>query len=296
MKRGKHAAWHRTDAFALDVEDRQIAVICAIGRTLARHLASLGAHVIVVGQTFRDARVSKITSIQADLSLMCEAQRVAAELPAETLDMVIFTPGIFTAPQWQETVGSIKRGLAINYLNQHLNQLIIVSAIAPRLCTQRLDARMKPRVFLMGGPDSGQIGTPDDLNAGQFYKAMPAHMNTVAWNSMRVPDAVRRYPYATAFGLNPSLIKTNNRDNFFGKDTLKPRVMETPIGWFAPTAGAEQHRADAGADIEGYSGAVLDSKVRTVLPSDGLTEAHIRTFMAASGIRDAHAGIPHTAA
>ncbi|MGV6477693.1 SDR family NAD(P)-dependent oxidoreductase [Azotobacter vinelandii] len=297
MKRNKRVTWHRNDASALDVEDLQIAVVGGtggIGRALSRHLASLGANVIVVGQTFRDAGTPRITFIQADLSLMNEAQRAATLLPAGTLDMVIFTTGIFAAPQRQETAEGIERDLAVSYLSR----LVILRAIAPRLGTQRPKSSVKPRVFLMGYPGSGQIGTPDDLNTEKSYKAMPAHMNTVAGNEMLVLDSARRYPHATFFGLNPGLIKTNIRDNLLGKDSLKSRVMETLIGWFTPTADAYAERIAPlllTPDIEGHSGAMFDSKGRAILPSNGLTEPHIRKFMAASEALAARTGIQHTA-
>lgn len=229
MKRDTRLKWHPSDATSQEIEGKQIAIVGGtggIGRALSRHLASLGAHVTVVGQTFRDAGTPRITFVQADLSLMREAQRVAAELPSETLDMAIFTTGIFAAPQRQATPEGIERDLAVSYLNR----LAILRAIAPQLGTQRSSVRTKPRVFLMGYPGSGQIGTPDDLNAEQSYKAMPAHMNTVAGNEMLVLEAAKRYPHVTFFGLNPGLIKTSIRDNFFGKNTLKSRVMETLIG------------------------------------------------------------------
>lgn len=297
MKRDTRVVWHPSDTAALEVEGKQIAIVGGtggIGRALSRHLASLGANVIVVGQTFRDAGTPRLTFIQADLSLMREAQRVANELPAEMLDMVIFTTGIFAAPQRQETAEGIERDLAVSYLNR----LVILRAIAPRLGTQRSSARTKPRVFLMGYPGSGQIGTPDDLNAEQSYKAMPAHMNTVAGNEMLVLDAAKRYPNATFFGLNPGLIKTSIRDNFFGKDTLKSRVMETLIGWFTPTADAYAERIAPlllTPDIEEHSGAMFNNKGQAILPSDGLTEPHIRKFMAASEALVARAGIQSTA-
>jgi nucleoside-diphosphate-sugar epimerase len=56
----------------------------SIGRPISRFLASRGANVIVVGQTFRDSGVARIEFIKADLNLMSEARRVAALLPAET--------------------------------------------------------------------------------------------------------------------------------------------------------------------------------------------------------------------
>ncbi len=284
MKRDSNLTWHRTDALGQALEGRQVAVIGGtggIGRALSRHLASLGAHVVVVGQTFRDAGVPGIRFIQADLSLMREARRVAGLLPAETLDLLIFTTGIFAAPQRQETAEGIERDLAVSYLNR----LVILRAIAPRLGTQRARPSMKPRVFIVGYPGSGQIGTPDDLNAEQSYKAMPAHMNTVAGNEMLVLDAARRYPQATFFGLNPGLIKTSIRDNFFGKDSLKSRVVESLIGLLTPTADAYAERIApllATPDIEGHSGALFNRKGQAILPSPGLTGEHIRAFMAAS--------------
>ena len=150
----------------------------------------------------------------------------------------------------------------------------------------------------MGYPGSGQIGTPDDLNAEQSYKAMPAHMNTVAGNEMLVLEAAKRYPHVTFFGLNPGLIKTSIRDNFFGKNTLKSRVMETLIGWFTQTADAYAERITSlllTPDIEEHSGAMFNNKGQAILPSDGLTEPHIRKFMAASEALVARAGIQSTA-
>lgn len=284
MKPDKRVQWSRSDALARDVEDKQIAIVGGtggIGRALSRQLASLGAQVSVVGQTFRDAGVAGIRFIQADLSLMREAQRVAAELPAETLDLLIFTTGIFAAPQRQETAEGIERDLAVSYLNR----LVMLRAIAPRLGTQRPGARMKPRVFLVGYPGSGQIGNADDLNAERGYKAMPAHMNTVAGNEMLVLDAARQYSHATFFGLNPGLIKTNIRDNFFGKDSLKSRLAETLIGWFTPSADAYAQRITPlllTPDIEEHSGAMFNNKGQAILPSSGLSGDHIRKFMVAS--------------
>jgi NAD(P)-dependent dehydrogenase (short-subunit alcohol dehydrogenase family) len=295
MKRDKRVTWHRTDA--LNVAGKQVAVIGGtggIGRALSNYLALLGADVVVVGQTFRDTGTPRIKFIQADLSLMREAQRVALALPAETLDMVIFTTGIFAAPQRQETAEGIERDLAVSYLNR----LIILHAIAPRLGTQRPKSSVKPRVFLMGYPGSGQTGTPDDLNAEKSYKAMAAHMNTVAGNEMLVLDAARRYPHATFFGLNPGIIKTNIRDNFFGKDSLTSRVMETLIGLLTPTADTYAHRITPlllTPDIEGHSGAMFNNKGQAILPSTGLTEEHIRKFMSASEALVARTGIQGTA-
>jgi NAD(P)-dependent dehydrogenase (short-subunit alcohol dehydrogenase family) len=298
MKRDKNLEWRRVDAATLNFQGLRVAVIGGtggIGRALSRFLASRGASVTIVGQTFRDAGTRGIEFIQADLSLMREAQRVADLLPAETLDLVIFTAGIFAAPLREETAEGIERDLAVSYLNR----LVILRAIAPRLGKARRGSPLKSRVFLMGFPGTGQIGTPDDLNAEKSYKAMAVHMNTVAGNEMLVLDAAKRYPNAAFFGLNPGLIKTNIRDNFFGKDSLKSRVAETLIGLLTPTAEVYAERIAPlllTPDIEGRSGAMFDRKGNAILPSPGLSEDHIHKFTAASEALAARAGIPATAA
>jgi len=106
MQRDKSFTWRRVEPSTLDLNGLKLVIVGGtggIGRALARFMASRGASVIVVGRTFRDAGVPGITFIQADLSLMREAKRIGEALPAETLDIVIFTTGIFAAPERQET-------------------------------------------------------------------------------------------------------------------------------------------------------------------------------------------------
>src|ERR1700740_1838370 len=110
-RRDKNFVWRRVDARSLDLEGMKVAIVGGtggIGRALSRILVSRGAAVLVVGQTFRDSDVAGIEFIKADLSLMREAQRVGSLLPAETLDLVIFTTGIISAPKRQETPDGIK--------------------------------------------------------------------------------------------------------------------------------------------------------------------------------------------
>ena len=252
-----------------------------IGRAISRHLASAGAQVTVVGQTFRDAGVSGLTFIQADLTRMSEAERVAALLPAETADLLVFTAGIFAAPQRQETVEGIERDLAVSYLNR----LVILRGVAERLGSSRPNAKAKPRIFNMAYPGSGQLGNPADLNSEQAYGAMSAHMNTVAANEALVLYGAKRYPCLTVFGLNPGLIKTNIRDNLFGEGSWKSRMMEAVIGWFTPTA--DEYAADiapllASPDIESHSGALFNRKGAPIRPSKGMTEEHIARLIKAS--------------
>jgi NAD(P)-dependent dehydrogenase (short-subunit alcohol dehydrogenase family) len=285
MKRDQGIAWQRVDPSTLDLKGWKVAVVGGtggLGRAISRFLASRGASVTVVGQTFRDSGVPRIEFITTDLSLMREAERIGNALPAERLDLVIFTTGIFAAPKRQETAEGLERDMAVSYLSR----LVILRVIAPRLGKERPATQMKPRVFIMGYPGTGQSGTLDDLNAEKSYKAMPTHMNTVVGNEMLVLDSARRYPNATFFGLNPGLIKTNIRDNFFGKDTLKSRFMEAIIGLLTPSPETYAKRLVpllVSRDLEGHSGAMFDRKGNAILPSPKLMDGSYRdAFIAAS--------------
>jgi NAD(P)-dependent dehydrogenase (short-subunit alcohol dehydrogenase family) len=285
MKKDKRIAWRRVDAESLDLGDWKVAIIGGtggLGRAMSRHLASRGASVTVVGQTFRDSGVQGLSFVKADLSLMREAKRVAEALGAEQLDLVVFTTGIFAAPERQETAEGIERDMAISYLSR----LVMLREMAPRLGKDRPAGRLKPRVFVMGYPGTGQVGTLDDLNAEKSYVAFAVHMTTVAGNEMLVLDAVERYPHATFFGLNPGLAKTNIRDNFFGKESLKSRFVEGLIGLLMPSPETYAERMTpllVSPDIEGHSGAMFDQKGVAVLPTPRLTDAsYVTAFMTAS--------------
>jgi len=285
MKRDKSITWQHVDTASLDLKGRKVAVVGGtggLGRAISRVLASRGASVTVVGQTFRDAGVPGIEFIQADLSLMRESERVAKALPAGQLDLVVFTTGIFAAPKRQETAEGIERDMAVSYLSR----LVTLRELAPRLGKDRPAASMKPRVFIMGYPGTGQAGSLDDLNAEKSYSARPVHMNTVAGNEMLVLDGAKRYSNATFFGLNPGLIKTNIRDNFLGKGTLKSRIIEWVIGILTPSATNYAERLApllVAPDLEAHSGAMFDRKGAAILPSVKLTDdSYVTRFIAAS--------------
>src|SRR5574341_309338 len=293
MKRDKSIAWHRVAPSSLDLKGLKVAVVGGtggLGRAIGRVLASRGASVTVVGQTFRDSGFPGIEFLQADLSLMREAKRVAAALPAEALDLVVLTTGIFAAPTRQVTAAGLERDMAVSYLSR----LVLVRGIARRLGMRRPAAPVKPRVFIMGYPGTGQAGTFADLNAERSYSAMPVHMNTVAGNEMLVLDSAKRYPNAGFFGLNPGLVKTNIRSNYLGEGSLRQRLVESAIGLLAPSA--ETYAATiapllVSPDLEGRSGILFDRKGRAILPAATLTDDHVIAFLAASEALVARANV-----
>jgi NAD(P)-dependent dehydrogenase (short-subunit alcohol dehydrogenase family) len=296
MKKDKNITWHKVDAASLDLKGKKVVIVGGtggIGRAFSRFMALRGAKVIVVGQTFRDADISGIEFIKADLSLMSEAKRVATQLPAETADLFILTTGIMAGPKREQTKEGIERDMAVSYLSR----LVIVREIAPRLGKNRPAHSMKPRVFIMGFPGIGQTGSLDDLNAEQSYSRMKVHMNTVAGNEMLVLDGVKRYPNANFFGLNPGFVSTNIRSNLFGGKTFLYRFIEGITGLMTP--GADNYAKSivpllVSPDIEGHSGAMFNKKGLAILPSPGLTDSHINLFLATSeallSLANVHAG------
>lgn len=294
MKQDKSVRWRRVDSASLNLKGMKVAIVGGtggIGRALSRFMASRGASVVVVGQTFRDKDVPGIEFIRADLSLIREAQRAAALLPAENLDLIVFTTGIMAGPTREVTAEGIERDMAISYLSR----LVILREVAPRLGKNRPAARMKPRIFIMGFPGNGQAGKLDDLNAENAYGRWTTHMNTVAGNEALVLDAPKRYPHASFFGLNPGFIKSNIRSNLFGGETLLYRFIEWMTGLLASSAETYAERITpllVSPDIEGVSGALFDRKGHAVLPSPKLTDgAHVQAFIAASEALVSRAGV-----
>ncbi len=294
MKLDKNLTWRRVDPQDLDLKGIRVSVVGGtggIGRAISRFLASHGARVLVVGQTFRDADVKGIEFIKADLSLMREAQRVGRELPVETLDLVILTTGIMAGRKREVTAEGIERDMAVSYLSR----LVIVREIGLRLGKDRSASQKKPRVFIMGFPGFGQTGKLDDLNAEQTYNSWAVHMNTVAGNEMLVLDAEKRYPNASFFGLNPGFIKSNIRSNMFGGNTLLHRFIEWMTGLMAQSTENYAERIApllVSPDLEGHSGAIFNRKGLAVLPSPGLNDSsYVSAFIGASKALVARTGV-----
>jgi len=269
--------WSRVSADSLQLEGKKVAVIGGtggLGRSLARVMASRGAAVTVVGQTFRDEGVQNLRFLKADLSLMSEASRIGQELDAQGLTVVVLTTGIIAAPTREETSEGIERDMAVSYLSR----LALLRRLAPRLAP-------KARVFVMGFPGTGAAGNLNDLNAKGAYKAMDVHMNTVAGNEALVLDAVQRYPHASFFGLNPGLVKTDIRSNLMGKGSFKHRITEWLIGLFTMSAEKYGNLTTPllfAPELEGKSGVMFNQKGVAILPTPALTKEHVAAFIKGS--------------
>ena len=284
MKNDRRIRWNKVEPKNLNLKGLKVIVVGGtggIGRAISRFMASLGAQVVVVGQTFRDIDTPEIRFIKADLSLMSEAKRVAPQLGAESANLVIFTTGIFAAPEREQTSEGIERDLAVSYLSR----LVIIQQIAAHLGKKLPSAALKPRIFIMGYPGAGQTGNPDDLNAEKSYKPMAAHLNTVAGNEMLVHYFAKRYKDINFYGLNPSLLPTNIRSNYMGANSFKFRAAEWLIRLISISTETYAERLTPlllSPDIENYSGSLFDQKGNAIHSSPGFTGSHIDKFMTAS--------------
>jgi NAD(P)-dependent dehydrogenase (short-subunit alcohol dehydrogenase family) len=273
----------RVDPDRLDLTGKRVAVVGGtggLGRALATFMAARGAEVTVVGRTFRDQGAARIAFEPADLESMAEARRVGRALPAETLDALVLTTGIMTAPEREETREGLERDLAVSYLSR----LAIVREAAPRLGQERRGGG-RPRLFVMGFPGTGQAGDLDDFNSERGYKAFTAHMNTVAGNEALVLDAAARYPHLGAFGLNPGLVKTDIRSNYLGAGSFKHRTLEWLIGLFMPSPERYARRigpALFAAELERASGIHINPKGVAIRPSEVMTPDRVSKLIALS--------------
>ncbi|MEK6419355.1 MAG: SDR family NAD(P)-dependent oxidoreductase [Burkholderia gladioli] len=285
MAKDNSFTWQPADLAKLDLKGTKAIVVGGtggVGRALSRLLALHGASVTVVGQTFRDQGTQGIEFIKADLALMSEAKRVAAQLSAETADLVIFTTGIMAGPEREQTSEGIERDMAISYLSR----LVILREIAPRLGRNRPASAISPRVFIMGFPGSNGKANVEDLNAEKSYSKWKTHAGTVAGNEVLVLDAAKRYRNALFFGLNPGFVNTNIRGNLFGTNAFLLKLMEWLLKPFTITPEIYAARLAPlliSPSLESRSGLMFNNKAEAIRPSEQLAvPANTRILIEAS--------------
>lgn len=269
---------------SLDLGGKRVVIVGGtdgLGRAIATLAASRGADVTVVGRTFRDQGVKGLTFVKADLSSMKEAARLGRELAVESTDVLLLTTGIIAAKQREVTAEGLERDMAISYLSR----LVVLQGVTPRLGTGRPAGSAPPRVFVMGFPGTGNLGTLDDLTGARAYDAMAVHTNTVAGNEALVLDGARRTKGVHFFGLNPGLIKTKIRANMLGDGSLMHTVVEFFIGLFMPSADDYARRIVPvlfAKELDVRSGVMFGAKGTPILPTEGMTEAHVTRLIDAS--------------
>ncbi|OWB57344.1 hypothetical protein B5S28_g3282 [[Candida] boidinii] len=249
-----------------------------LGRAIGRALASVGVNVTVIGRTFRDSENKNIKFIEADLTSIVEARKVAKNLNASSIDVLLFTTGIFAAPKRQETSEGLERDMAVSFLNR----LVMIPEIVPRMESNKNFFGFVPRVFIMAYPGDGQLGTIDDLNCEDSYGTLKAHMNTVAGNEALVYDCASKYKNVHFYGLNPGLVTTGIRNNLLGEGTWKSRITEGLLGWFTQTP--EDYAKGivpllVAKELEDASGTIYNNKAQRLYPSKNFTPEYASKYI-----------------
>ena len=132
-------------ASAVKLDGKNVIIIGGtngIGRGLARAAKAAGATVTIVGRTLRDPGLN-VTFVKADLSLMGDAARIAADLPLESADFLIFTSGIVPG----NTRVATDEGVEIDMATSALNRQVMLSIAETRI-------KASCRVFIWGFPGS----------------------------------------------------------------------------------------------------------------------------------------------
>ena len=132
---------------------------------------------------------------------MSEQQRVGVELPAEDLDVLIFTTGILAPSKRKETADGIEIDTSVSYLSRY----VIIRAVADRLGKNRPG---QPVVFVMGFPGlpTGCCACENNLNGDKCYNSLSIHGSTVVLNEALVLSMAKEAPNLHIYGLNPGLI------------------------------------------------------------------------------------------
>jgi hypothetical protein len=97
----------------------------------------------------------------------------------------------------------------------------------------------------------------------------------VAGNEVLVLDAVRRYPNASFFGLNPGFVNTNIRSNLFGTNAFLLKLIELLLRPFTITPETYAERMVplfVAPELEGRSGLMFNNKAEAIRASATSTE------------------------
>lgn len=119
MKQDTSFKWQPPSIDSLNLASLNVTIVGGtggLGRAIALVLASKGAQVTVIGRTFRDSEVKNINFIEADMSSIKVSREVAERLPADNINILLFTTGIFASKTKQVTPEGLERDLAVSYL------------------------------------------------------------------------------------------------------------------------------------------------------------------------------------
>jgi NAD(P)-dependent dehydrogenase (short-subunit alcohol dehydrogenase family) len=258
-----------------------------IGKEVARGLARAGHRLIVVGRdpekglrAEREIRETtsnaEVRFLQADLSLVREANRIADEVAARwpVLNYLVHSAGVVRG-RHELTSDGIESNFAINYLSRF--------ALTVRLIPL-LSAAGRPgesaRIVIIGGAARSGIIHFDDVNLTANFATLRAVSQFCRANDVFTIELARRLraahedAHVTITCLKIGVVKTNIRREFpLWMKWLVPLLFDPLLAQTAPQAAESALRLLLAEEFEGLTGALF-SKIIKFKRASSATSTH----------------------
>jgi NAD(P)-dependent dehydrogenase (short-subunit alcohol dehydrogenase family) len=260
-----------------------------IGKEVARGLARVGHRVVVIGRDLAKGRRaeselrestknSAIQFLQADLSLMSEAKRVADEVASRWpgLSYLVHSAGLVRGRRVLTAEG-VESNFAINYLSR----FVLTQRLLP-LMEVAGQPRETARIVIIGG--AAQSGTIhfDDVNFTSNFGTIRMLGQVCQSNDVFTIELARRLatpggpPRVTIACLKIGVVRTNTRyrpDFPWWMKVLAP-MMDPFLAQTPQQAAASALKVLLAEDFEGVTGALFLQirKFKQVIPGASVTQ------------------------
>jgi NAD(P)-dependent dehydrogenase (short-subunit alcohol dehydrogenase family) len=253
---------------------RKIAVVTGgtdgIGKEIARGLAMRGLRVIIIGRNREKGRQAEeelrdaagnphVEFLQADLSLMAEVNRVAAQLEVllPALHYLVHSAGIVRG-QRELTVERIETNFATNYLNR----FALALPLLPLLAAASSPGETARVLIVSGAAQGGKIHF-GDVNLASNFSTIRAILQFCKANDLFTAELARRLhdrdhaPSVTVSCLKIGVVKTNIRREFPAwMKLLVPLLFDPLLGQTREEAAEAGLHLLLSKNLEGVTGAL----------------------------------------
>jgi len=242
-----------------------------IGKSLARRLAARGLGVIVVGSNFekgeaaaralrRDSGNDNVRFLQADLSLMRNAEALAAQACALSprLHCLVHSAGVVRGRRVLTAEG-IESNFAINYLSRFALTRLLLPCLSSLNKTGGA-----ARILVIGGAKRDGAIHYDDINLAKKFSTLAAVAQFCEANDLFVVEQSRRLaaadigPDVTITALKVGVVRTNIRKQFpMWMKIAVPLLLDPFLAVSPDVIAASADRLLLGPEFEGKSGAIF---------------------------------------
>jgi NAD(P)-dependent dehydrogenase (short-subunit alcohol dehydrogenase family) len=240
-----------------------------IGKAIALELALAPMQVVIVGsdaekgmRAERDLRVAtgsdSIHFIQADLSLMRDVDRLAAQIAARwpMLDRLVLCAGIVRG-RYRLTAEGVETNFAVNYLGR----FALTAALLPCLAAGGLAGDAARIVMIGGAAQNGRINY-NNVNLTGRFNVLRVVSQFCGANDVFVIEQARRIAAArpplpvTITALKVGVVRTNIRRQFpLWMKLLVPLLFDPLLACSPQQIAASARRLLLDPEFEGVTGA-----------------------------------------